>query len=185
MDPCPTVTLRSVLACGSEREADTGSGSRNGRRRHLFRGGDEHDALYGPGSLYLAITLSAERLMREAERRETVIEERSLVIPVSIPRLWPNRLSRLQHAFLALHMSRAPPGAFDLDEVIGAAVAHSGARPSRPLAVANRAARAHRGARPRLYRRESAAADSMSMRSRRAAGSSRRTLTRAFAEVLG
>jgi AraC-like DNA-binding protein len=177
-----TVGFGLRLGVGSRhwlREVETGGVG-------VFRGGDEHDALYGPDSLYLAITLSAERLMREAERRETVIDERSLchsgIHPAPLAR---NALGRLQYAFLALHHGRPPPGGFDLDEVIGAAVAHIGRPPAPTPGLAPIGRRERIVARARDYiaanLQQPINVDAVAQ----AAGSSRRTLTRAFAEVLG
>ena len=44
----------------------------------VFHGGDEHDALYTPGSLYATATLSAERL-EDIAARENMVLDRSVL----------------------------------------------------------------------------------------------------------
>ena len=44
----------------------------------VFLPGDEHDALYTPGSLYAAVTLSAEKLEQEAGKEELVLDRHGL-----------------------------------------------------------------------------------------------------------
>jgi AraC-like DNA-binding protein len=44
----------------------------------VFLPGDEHDSLYGPGSLYAAVTLSAERLEEIAAQHDLVLDSKTL-----------------------------------------------------------------------------------------------------------
>ena len=44
----------------------------------IFHGGDEHDLLYQPGSLYATVTLSAEVLEEEAAERGFVLDRKVL-----------------------------------------------------------------------------------------------------------
>ena len=128
----------------------------------IFRGGDEHDALYGPGSLYLAMTLSEERLITEGERLGLVIEEQALRNSGIHPRSQAEPvLQRLRQLFLTLHTRRdAAEPAVILDAVIRAAVDHLGRPPVASAGLSpNSWPRADCGAGARLCSRPSPSAD--------------------------
>ena len=71
----------------------------------VFLPGDEHDALYPPGSMYAGITLSAERLEQMAAHHDLVLDARTLGgTRIDANRKLPAQdLSRLQMQFERIH----------------------------------------------------------------------------------
>lgn len=151
--------------------------------------GDEHDAIYMPGSLYVAATLAPKRLEQEAVRKGLVFDRRLLgstgLYPIPIP---PGELKQLTHGFAELHEAgdtgeggRAELGTALLHLVIAhyAQVQRGGNGRVDPE---GRAQIVHRA---REYIRENLAAPISIDKLAMVAGVSRRTLYRAFREVLG
>jgi len=153
----------------------------------IYRAGDEHDSFYTPGSLYVAITLPEERLELEAEQEGLVLETRiSCATGVHSRNVNGTLISYLDRALHRVHSGENTPD----DEGIGRrilveAVRHL-ARPPYSRRLKDD---------PRQYGRiivrardyinahlsEPISIDVLATTS----GASRRTLYRAFAELLG
>lgn len=70
----------------------------------IFLPGDEHDAIYTPGSMYAAITLSGEKLEVEAAKEGLMLDRRILGgTGVHARSLAPGVLTRLQKSFQSVH----------------------------------------------------------------------------------
>ncbi|WP_171061018.1 AraC family transcriptional regulator [Poseidonocella sp. HB161398] len=170
----------------------TGAGSRHwgqdiaSYNLGLFRPGDEHDALYAPGSMYLAATLDHETLHRIAEERGAVIDRMTLGGTGILPdRLCENRIAALAATLDAVHRGgMCQPGT--LHDALFAALLPHFSRPAQRIAGPRR-----QGRHALLARR---ARDFIEAHPDRpltigtisqAAGTSPRTLHRAFLEQLG
>jgi AraC-like DNA-binding protein len=71
----------------------------------VFRAGDEHDALYGPGSLYAAATLTHDRLEEIAARIGLVLDARTLGgTRIEDRRFATRELAGLQARFRQAHL---------------------------------------------------------------------------------
>ena len=152
----------------------------------VFLPGDEHDALYTPGSLYAAVTLSAEKLEQEAATEELVLDRHSLGgSGIHTRCMAPDILAELQQAFDSVHSGSDGVGHPALvKHLLTALIAHL-ARPPR---------RQNRGRHPDLHGKiverarayihdhlaEPISIDELAA----AAYASRRTLFRAFADIL-
>ncbi len=154
----------------------------------VFHAGDEHDAFYTPGSLYATATLSLDRLEQLAAGDELVLDRPVLGGTGLHARPLANAaLRRIRQAFELLHA-----GSGDAmreigigQELLRALIAHLGRAPR----VRNRAGRTDAHAvivrRARAYIAEHLAEPIGPDTLAQAALTSRRTLFRAFAEVLG
>ncbi|MGE0621800.1 MAG: helix-turn-helix domain-containing protein [Pseudomonadales bacterium] len=175
----PTLGIGLHLAPGSRhwmREYASGSVG-------VFLPGDVHDAIYTDGSLYAAITLESEVLEQRAAELELVLDRDQLgatgVRKLPLP---PHDHRRLLTALAQVHSRGAGAGAADmlLDVLIG----HTARVPREP------AISARRGGHSRVVRRardfiETNLTRPISIRDlARAAGTSERTLHRAFVSVL-
>ncbi|MCP1834842.1 AraC-like DNA-binding protein [Bradyrhizobium sp. USDA 4518] len=152
----------------------------------VFLPGDEHDALYTPGSLYAAVTLSAEKLEHEAAAEELVLDRHSLGgSGIHARCMAPEVLADLRHAFETVHGSSDGFGPSGLTKhLLTTLIAHL-ARPPR---------RENRGRHPDLHGKiverartyiydhlsEPISIDELAA----AAYASRRTLFRAFSDIL-
>jgi AraC-like DNA-binding protein len=180
------ITIGVVLNAGSGSRhwlAETGSGAVG-----VFHGGDEHDALYTPGSLYATATLSLDRLEQLAAENELVLDWQALggTGLHSQPLAQPT-LDCLSRSFQLIHA-----GGFDAvrdisaaDRLLRALIMHLGRA---PLAC-NRPGRSNVHAaivrRARSFIMENLAEPISPDKLARAARTSRRTLFRAFVEILG
>ncbi|GGC79356.1 helix-turn-helix domain-containing protein [Chelatococcus reniformis] len=153
----------------------------------VFMPGDEHDALYAPGSLYLAVTLPMERAEILAEQHELSLDLRVTGSGVAARKLPHDRLTGLRQLFHALHSGRladaVSPQALG-NQALDALVVHLG-RPPRmhvgqrdPRGLARVVARARAFMHANLDQPLSIEAIAA------AGGGSRRTLHRAFQQVL-
>lgn len=71
----------------------------------VFRAGDEHDALYGPGSMYATATLTPERLEQAAARIGLILDVRTLGgTAIDDGQLAPRETARLQRRFRKAHL---------------------------------------------------------------------------------
>lgn len=150
--------------------------------------GDEHDAYYTGGTLYLAATLTSERLQAVAEREELALDRSALQCsglhsePVAAePLAW------LRSHAMRIHQHSTPIG--ERQAEIGAAmlrlvIDHYVCVPDRGDGPMNPKGRARIVHRAREYIRENLAAPITPDILSAAAGTSRRTLERAFREVL-
>jgi AraC-like DNA-binding protein len=153
-----------------------------------FHPGDEHDALYPPGSLYAAVTLTPARLEAEAARAGLVLDAKTLggtrMHPRRVP---PATVARLRRGMERVHAGAAPdPHVRSVGrELLAATIAHY-AREPHPLAGrSDPQGYARIVARARLYIAEHLA-EPISLEALAAAAfTSERTLHRAFLNVLG
>ncbi len=153
----------------------------------IFHASDEHDAFYTRGSLYATATLSLDRLEQLAAAEELVLDRpalggtglhsRSLAAPT---------LRRIRHAFELIHAGRreAIRESRIGEELLRALIDHLGRAPG----VGNWAGRTDAHARivrrARAYISEHLAEPICPDTLAQAALTSRRTLFRAFAEIL-
>lgn len=85
----------------------------------VFHPGDDHDAIYFPGSMYAAITLTADKLEEEAARDDLILDRNLLGGTGIHPRnLDPKALSKLQRLFQRLHEG----GTSSLCDAVGAQI---------------------------------------------------------------
>jgi AraC-like DNA-binding protein len=162
---------------------ETGSGSVG-----VFLAGDEHDALYTPGSLYVAVTLPAGRLEAMAAAHDLVLDARTLGGTGIAARPLPasSRLA-LEAQFRRLHAdSAAAPAPSRVEEIVLRALIAHLARPPR-LIVGSRDPRGHSRivARARAFIHANLHRPLTIDLIAEAAVTSLRTLTRAFQAVLG
>lgn len=157
---------------------ETGTGSVG-----VFHAGDEHDAFYTPGSLYATATLSVERLGQLAADEELVLDRPVLgSTGIHSYPLAPAIVRNLRHAFELIHCGQFA-GRIG-DALLRSIIVHMGREP----AVHNRRGgdRGHE----RIVRRARAyilehLSEPISLNNiARAAITSRRTLFRAFADIL-
>jgi AraC-like DNA-binding protein len=73
----------------------------------VFLPGDEHDALYTPGSIYVALTLSGERLEESAAARDLVLDSKMLGgTGVHAKKLVESYVFALERQFRHIHAAR-------------------------------------------------------------------------------
>ena len=152
----------------------------------VFLPGDEHDALYTPGSLYAAVTLSEENLEQEAAKQDLVLDRHGLGgSGIHARCMAPGILAELERAFEGVHRSSNGLGYVGLTKHLLAALITHLARPPR---------RENRGRHPDLHGKiverartyihdhlsEPISIDELAA----AAYASRRTLFRAFTDIL-
>ncbi|MEO9778788.1 MAG: helix-turn-helix domain-containing protein [Sedimentitalea sp.] len=150
----------------------------------VYLPGDAHDSIYAPGALYATVTLTPERLEEEAAELDLVLDQRTLGGTGVHPRKVSAEISlalRKQfqrvHAGSALH---ADPARTMLDALL----CHL-ARPPRRINVGTRPGGYGRIVeRARAYISDNLSEPILVDEIARAAGTSRRTLFRAFAEIL-
>lgn len=154
----------------------------------VFHGGDEHDAFYTQDSLYATATLSLERLEELAADEELVLDRPILggtglhALPLSGLTLRP-----LCHGFELVHGNH-DDAMRDLgigERLLRALIAHLGRAPHGQNRVGRTDAHAMIVRRARVYILEHLADPIAPEELAKAAFTSRRTLFRAFAEVLG
>ncbi|WP_413989159.1 helix-turn-helix domain-containing protein [Labrys okinawensis] len=153
----------------------------------VFHGGDEHDAFYTPGSLYATATLSLDRLEELAAGEDLVLDRPVLGGTGLHARPMVRRvLTRLRRSFELIHngngdaMQETRIG----EELLRALIAHI-ARPPRALNSRGRLdAHAMIVKRARAYILEHLTEPICPDELAKASFTSRRTLFRAFAEIL-
>jgi AraC-like DNA-binding protein len=154
----------------------------------VFLPGDEHDALYTPGSLYACVTLSAERLEEIAARRDLVLDSKTLGgTGVDANNFSAASLLRLRMHFERIHGARhaGAPGSRVLGtQLLHALISHFGRAPR--FQVGGTAPRGHARivARARAFIHENLDQPLSIDKIARAAATSHRTLHRAFQSVL-
>jgi AraC-like DNA-binding protein len=177
-----TIGVGLVMPPGSREwlnEIDTGAVG-------VFMPGDEHDALYSPGTLYATVTLDAERLEAAAAFRGLVLGAEMLGGSGIDRRKAAQPLDELRAQWLGLHAGRAEPHAADpAERLLELAIGHFArqprqhAGPPNPEGLGRIVARAREFIEARLDEPLSVGAIA------RASCASRRTLFRAFVSVLG
>ncbi len=150
----------------------------------VYLPGDEHDSIYAPGSLYATVTLSAERLEKEAAQLDLVLDGRTLGgTGVHARKVTPSLPAVLRRHFCDIHRRSAITA--DPARIMLEGVLRHLARPPRSV---------NGGRQPNCHGRivncarayilahlsEPMTVDEIAS----AAGASRRTLFRAFAEIL-
>jgi AraC-like DNA-binding protein len=151
----------------------------------VFHAGDEHDALYTRGSLYATATLSLDRLEQLAAGDELVLDRPFLGgTGLHARPLADATLRRILHAFELIHSGHAMGETRIGQELLRALIAHLGRAPR----VCNRVGRTDAHAmivrRARAYILEHLAEPICPDTLAQAIHTSRRTLFRAFAEIL-
>ena len=153
----------------------------------IFHGGDEHDSLYEPGSLYATVTLPMEVLEAEAAERGVVLDGKVLGgTRLHARRAAAKDVAPLRARFGTIHAGGAvAPDNGTARLMLDLLIRHL-ARPP----ITHRG-RGDPGGHGRVFRRARAfihenLAEPISVDEiAEAAGASRRTLFRAFAEILG
>lgn len=150
----------------------------------LFMPGDEHDALYFPGSIYAAVTLSAERAEEIGARMGRVIDLRKLggtsVLPAHAD---PAELHRVRSGFRSLHATGVD-SMHVADALVSVLMAHTGRLPRPSKAPANYRGRSIVVRRSREYITANLHGNLSMEVLAKAADTSARTLFRAFTEAL-
>ncbi|RWP50302.1 AraC family transcriptional regulator [Mesorhizobium sp.] len=152
----------------------------------VFHPGDEHDSRYAPGTLYATLSIDADQLQEEAAREELVLDRKTLGGTGFHSRRLPDALiSRLRRQFEQIHRGLPVGRSVDVGEtMLRAAINHFGRPPFYYCRRAGYNIHARIVGRARSYIRdhldESISVDAVAA----AAFTSRRTLFRAFAEML-
>jgi AraC-like DNA-binding protein len=153
----------------------------------VFHAGDEHDAFYTPGSLYATATLSIEQLEEVAASEELVLDRPVLGgSGIHSRALLPATIRRLRQPFELIHCGR-PALQRDArigEELLRAIINHVGRIPTCRNQWGGRDAYAKIIRRARAYIIEHLAEPISPDELAKAAFTSRRTLFRAFADVL-
>jgi AraC-like DNA-binding protein len=154
----------------------------------VFEAGQEHDALYEAGSVYVAVSLSVELLLAEADREGLALSLDALHSGVLDRPMEPGCVARLSAWFGALHRgepARLPPGQ-RLEEAALAALLNHLAAGAEVLPMGFGPASFERIVERARDFIEGHVDDVLSIdRIAAAAHASRRTLNRAFLEILG
>lgn len=152
----------------------------------VFLPGDEHDSIYAPGSMYAALTLTADRLEQEAAKENLILDGNILGgTGVHARNLAPSVLTGLQSSFQCIH-ERGTSGDCSAvgDEMLSALIAHL-ARPPHQTNVGR--CPVHHGKiveRARAYIHDHLSEPMSVDEIAAAAYASRRTLFRAFEDIL-
>jgi AraC-like DNA-binding protein len=150
----------------------------------IFHPGDKHDSFYTPGSLYATATLSAERLEEEAAREGLVLDRKVLGgTGIHRRKLAPGINRELARQFQQIH-SGDEGGAKVGAALMRAFVDHLGRAPIDHFRRANPNCHARIVARARSYILDHLAEPISLDAIAAAAYTSRRTLYRAFADLL-
>jgi AraC-like DNA-binding protein len=154
----------------------------------VFHPGDEHDAFYTPGSLYATATLSLERL-EELAAHEGLVLDRRVLGGTGIHRnlLAPPIVRNLRHAFDLIHCGRAPRGEARTnpgEALLRSLILHIGREPAGHNRRVGREMHATIVRRARAYILEHLSEPISLDDIAKAAITSRRTLFRAFADIL-
>jgi AraC-like DNA-binding protein len=154
----------------------------------VFLPGDEHDALYTPGTLYVTVTLSAERLESAAESGDLVLNQRSLGgTGFHRRRFAEDGIAELKRQFELIH-TRGEKSHGDVailgESLLKAVVQHFGRQPRASIGGIDPRGHARIVARARGYIVENLDRPLRIDEIANAAYASRRTVYRAFNEVL-
>lgn len=152
----------------------------------VFHPGDEHDSRYTPGTLYATLTIDANRLEEEAAREDLVLNRTALGGTGFHSRLLPDDvIGWLRRCLADVHAGRddAHPARIG-DVLLAAAIRHYGRAPFGQSGQRRLNAHGAIVRRARAYVQEHLAEPISLDAIARAAYASRRTLYRAFAEIL-
>lgn len=151
----------------------------------VFLAGDEHDAIYAPGSMYAAITLTADKLEQEAAAENLVLEKTTLGgTGIHARLLSPSLLQRLELAFRQAHQRSGVASSEIADQMLSALIAHLACPPHQTNAGRQRSHYGKIVERARAYIHENLCEPISVDELAAAAYASRRTLFRAFEEIL-
>ncbi|MDR4494001.1 MAG: helix-turn-helix domain-containing protein [Nitrospirales bacterium] len=154
----------------------------------VFHPGDEHDSRYTPGTLYATLSIDGDRLEEEAAREGLVLDRKALGGTGVHPRRLPKgMIAQLRRQFEGIHCGRSPERPLDAglgELMLRAVINHFGRSPF----VYNRRVSPNVHARiverARGYILEHLAEPISLDDIAAAAYTSRRTLARAFADIL-
>jgi AraC-like DNA-binding protein len=152
----------------------------------VFHGGDEHDAFYTSGSMYATATLSLETL-EELAAHEGFVLDRPVLGGTGLHRrpLPPGLTERFANAFARLHVGQPRHGDENAGKILLLAIIHHIARePISANRLGNGEAYARIVRRARNYILEHLARPISPEEIATACFTSRRTLFRAFADIL-
>lgn len=152
----------------------------------VFHPGDEHDAIYTPGSMYAAITLTGERLEEEAAKEDLILD-RSILggTGVHARSLAPGVLTRLQKSFQSVHDKGAADDGIDVGgQMLYALLDHLARPPHQRNHGRHPCYHGKTVERARTYIQEHLCEPMSVDEIAAAAYTSRRTLFRAFLDVL-
>ncbi|HML91225.1 helix-turn-helix domain-containing protein [Methyloceanibacter sp.] len=153
----------------------------------IFMPGDDHDALYAPGSIYASVTLSFDRLEALAEDRGLIVDLRSLGgTGVHSRRLSDDAAAKLEEQYEALHAGRQTheSGVKVLgNRFLDMFIQHVGRQPRPSIGGTDPRGHARIVARARAYILEHLERPLSIDEIAHAAHASRRTLFRAFSQV--
>ncbi|MEW9838552.1 helix-turn-helix domain-containing protein [Mesorhizobium marinum] len=150
----------------------------------IFHAGDEHDCFYTPGAIYAAVTLSLDRLEEEAFREDLVLDRNLLGgTGIHCRKIAPDVLVSLTQKFEAAHAGR-PRGNGAGKELLLALINHLGRPPYDFARRMDRSCHARVVELARAYVLENLTEPISLDALADAARTSRRTLSRAFNEIL-
>lgn len=152
-----------------------------------FRPGDDHDALYAPGSLYATVGVSPERIEERAAQLDVVLDPFALGSGVHPRPFSPDLLAHFQREYLRLHEDPSLSGSrFNLcgQRLLDAFLVHFGRPPRAGLRFRVQGKRERIVARARDFIHEALCQPLSVEKIAAAASTSPRTLHRAFQEVL-
>ena len=154
----------------------------------VFHAGDQHDCQYTPGALYAGVTLDEDRLEEEAAREGLVLDRKTLGgTGLHARHLHPGVVAWLRQRFERIHGGHRDARQPDADVgavLLEALITHFGRAPSSRNRGDSRHAHAAIVRRARSYIAEHLSAPIALDDIATAAYASRRTLYRAFAEIL-
>jgi AraC-like DNA-binding protein len=154
----------------------------------VFHPGDQHDSRYTPGTLYATLTIDADQLEEEAAREDLVLDRRALGRTGFHPRRLPKGIvACLRREFESIHRGRSSFRPLDAgvgEIMLGAVINHFGRLPFCCNRHGNPNAHARIVRRARSYIVEQLAEPISLDDIAAAAYTSRRTLYRAFADIL-
>lgn len=153
----------------------------------VFLPGDEHDSIYTSGSMYAAITLTSDKLEEEAAKENLVLDRTILgSAGIHARTLAPTALAQLQQSFQDVHDKGTSSGNKNIGrQMLSALIPHLARAPHQMNGGAHPRCHGKIVQRARSYIHEHLS-DPMSADEIAAASyASRRTLFRAFEEVLG
>ncbi|MBR1162642.1 AraC family transcriptional regulator [Bradyrhizobium elkanii] len=150
----------------------------------VFLPKDDHDALYAPGSMYAAVTLSGEKLEQEAAKENLVLDRATLGNTGRHAQCLPSGLLlRLQHLFGRVHDGNVTTDNPISRQLLSALIAHFARPPHHGLVGKHLNQHEKIAERARAFIQENLCEPLSVDQIAAAAHASRRTLFRAFEEI--
>ncbi|MCA1397638.1 AraC family transcriptional regulator [Bradyrhizobium sp. BRP56] len=151
----------------------------------VFFPNDDHDALYAPGSMYAALTLSAEKLEQEAAEEDLVLDRTALgETGLHAQCLAPALIDRLRHLFARIHDGTVTADNPISGQLLSALIAHLARPPHQRIAGRQLNQYGKIVERARAFIQENLCEPLSVDQIAASAYASRRTLFRAFEEIL-